>query len=590
MERRLYFVGDEEKSAFFAMSQEEQHLYIFEANRAAYEREVEAQDIARQKSREEWQAKYGHLTDEQYLERMGHELKDVIERQREEQREEQRTLEHFNIGYSVPMGSVDTEARQRAETFIATIEQHQPQGEAPDTLKVEVIFEPGDKSVTINTSGVLHEFEMTRAGLPAIKTRLFVVPGGLAFQTTNERWIGLGVELDPALVEGLNARNARRGWKIPVELLARFESREPSIKPRFPSNEAIAMLPNSAADRDVHRSLMAYPYQWPIDENLCLRAFDGQENIVVYQPSEVEKLLRDAPQKALELLEKRFGEIKNETVPDVIDILFHHWHRHHDPKTNASLITAAQICKYRGVLPRGANLDLHWRALQDAFSMSLRERKGDINAKVFFSEIVGEKLGAGAGYAYSPGFMVQYALRGETLYFAPFMEKIWALDPKTNNEAKRIARYMRGDWRMNTEKYLTAESGAARAARYHTWTHILCESGIDVKSHRQSKNPKRLIEAINRAVETLYQMEVLDETGFDIYHRDDRKIAENLPARGALDAWLALRVCLAPAADVREALLETDGKRRAGKARDAKALSTERAKKALKANPKLSKR
>ncbi len=364
----------------------------------------------------------------------------------------------------------------------------------------------------------------------------------------------------------------------------------PTLKARFPSKDGIAMLPNLGADRDLHRSFMSYPYQWLTDENLCVRAFDGRENTVVYQPSEVEKLLQDAPAKALEMLEKRFGEIKNETVPDVIDILFHHWHRHHDPKTNASLITAAQICKYRGVVPKGANLNLHWHALQDAFSMSLRERTGDLNAEVFFFETVGEKLGTGAAYAYSPGFMLQYALRGETLYFAPFMERIWELDPKKNNEAKRIARYMRGDWRMNTEKYLTAESGQARAARYHTWAHILHESGIDVEFHRNSPNPSRLITALEKAVETLYEMEVLEETGFAIYHSQDRETAENLPRKGRLDAWLALRVCLAPAADVREALLETDSKRRAGRARDAAALSKERAKKVLKSELKRPKR
>lgn len=359
---------------------------------------------------------------------------------------------------------------------------------------------------------------------------------------------------------------------------------------RFPSNESLTLLPNLGADRDLHRSLMVYPREWETNQSLANCYHDGKDgHTVIYQPSEVETLLQDGPQLALEALEKRFGTLKNETIADVIDILFHHWHRHKDTTanvTNATLITAAKLCEYRGVLPEGDNLELHWHALRDAFSMTLRERSGDIDAKVFFSESKGAKRGSGAIYGYSPGFFLQYALRGEALYFAPFMQKIWELDPKKNNEAKRLARYLRGDWRLNTEKYLEAESGNARPARYHSWTFLLKESGINVEFHRNSKNPGRLVEVMEKAVETLYQMEVLEETGFAIYHPDDRKKAENLPRKGRLNAWLGLRVCLAPAADVREALLETDTKRRAGRARDAAALSSARAKKALKAEQK----
>jgi hypothetical protein len=47
-----------------------------------------------------------------------------------------------------------------------------------------------------------------------------------------------------------------------------------------------------------------------------------------------------------------------------------------------------------------------------------------------------------------------------------------------------------------------------------------------------------------------------------------------------------LRVCLAPSAKLREALLVTDSKRRAGRARDEKALADARAKKKLRAEEK----
>lgn len=173
---------------------------------------------------------------------------------------------------------------------------------------------------------------------------------------------------------------------------------------------------------------------------------------------------------------------------------------------------------------------------------------------------------------------------------------MWALDPKHHNEAKRLARYLRGDWRMNTESYLEAETGKARPARWHSWAMILAECGIDVESYRKRSDgkpyrdgPRRLMEKMERAVESLWNMEVIDGSGFGIYHPDDRQTAKNLPQRGALDKWLTLRVCLAPSAKLREALLETDKKRRAGKARDKKAMATERAKKQLRAEQKRAK-
>lgn len=361
-----------------------------------------------------------------------------------------------------------------------------------------------------------------------------------------------------------------------------------AIKTRKPVDETIADLPNSKADQDLHHGLMLLPTHWGLNENSVTRYHNGKHgHVVTYQPSEVEKALGDAPDRALNALEKRFKELRSEAVADVIDILFHHWQIYKDNQTNAVVINAAKLCEYRGKVPEGENLRIHWEALRDAFSLTLRDTKSDLNAKVFFAESQGENRdGPGARYTYSPGFMLQYALSGQPLYFAPFLQKMWALDPKLNNEAKRLARYLRADWRMNTEKYLTAESGGARAARWHSWAFLLAESGVDVETHRKSQNKNRLIETIGRAVETLYQMEVIAEGGFDIYHPDDRKTAENLPPRGALNAWLALRVCLAPSAKLREALLKTDGERRKGRARDAEALATERAKKQLRAEGK----
>lgn len=551
----------------------------------------------------------GEINHDQPAEKMGREIREA----REKELEKQRVAEHFNVGYLVAMGKPDTEARKQAENFIASIEGHEPQGETPDTLSAEVVFGRGDKTITLTAKdGFEHQFEVTRADLPTVKTCLFVVPSGLAFQTTGGRWLALQVEIAPELVEGLNARNGRRGWKVPPELLARLAP--PSLAPEekqihfpqgtlpillsrpmprgdgppTPPDELLAMLPNNKAERDLGHSLMTYPANWQLNLNDAKYFCDGSEgHITEFQPDEVasdyELALGDAPQRALDTLEKRFKELRSETVADVIDILFHHWNTYKNPVNNSALITAAKLCEYRGKVPEGDNLTSHWQALRDAFSLNLRDTQSDLNAKLFFAESKGEiKDGPGARYSYSPGFMLQYALASNPLYFAPFLRKIWALDPKKYNETKRLARYLRGDWRMNTEKYLTSEGGQ-RAARWRKWADILADCGIDAEAHQQSPNPKRLIEAVKSAVETLYDMEVIAEGSFDIYHPDDRKMAENLPRRGALTEWLALRVCMAPSAKLREALLETDGKRRARRERDANAMATQRAKKKLRA-------
>ena len=353
-------------------------------------------------------------------------------------------------------------------------------------------------------------------------------------------------------------------------------------------SEALTLLPNGKADRDFQHGLLLLPRAWGRNEERITRYFNGKEgHVVEYQPSEIEKSLGDAPDRALTALDERFAKIKSETVADVIDILFHHWHTTKDSHTNAATINAAKLCEYRNKTLSGENLELHWHALKDAFSFTLRETSSDLKARIFFSESQGENTeGPGAKYIYSPGFMLQYALKGQPLYFAPFLQKVWALDPIRENEAKRLARYLRADWRMNTQDYLTAESGGARAARWHTWEYLLSEAGIDVESIKKKANKNRLIETMKRAVETLYQMGVIADGDFHIYHPDDRQTAENLPARGALDVWLTLSVCLGPSAALREALLETDSKRRAGRARDAKALATEKAKKQLRAQRK----
>lgn len=456
----------------------------------------------------------------------------------------------------------------------------------PDTLILQVAPEGGPRTLLWQNAEIeLEEEEKEIDGLvlTEFKTQvqaLFFLESDRLFAKVEEDYLALDGN------DEIKAFVAQRQEKSPVEIGADFfawrevfkKANEGTKEREFTQDEGLlALVPNGKPDRDFNRALMKHP-NWGLNENLFCRFHDGLEgSIVTYQPPEIVDLGGD-PDQALTALDRRFSEIKSELVGDVIDVLFHHWKMHKSDRTSWVPIDAATLCKYRNKVPEGDNLQLHWHALRDALN-SFSLQVGDVKAKLFFSESKGENRdGANARYLYSPGFMLQSALEGQPLYFAPCLQKVWALDPARNNEAKRLARYLRGDWRMNTEKYLESESGEARAARWHSWAYLLEECGIDVEAHKEGKNPKRLIEAIERAVETLYDNEVIAEGGFHIYHPEDRLSAQKLPRRGALNVWLGLRVCLAPSTKLREALLITDGKRRAGKERDAKALATERAK------------
>lgn len=347
-------------------------------------------------------------------------------------------------------------------------------------------------------------------------------------------------------------------------------------------------LPNGAAERDLHRAMMLLP-EWDSNENLCTRFIDGKEKTtVVYQPPEVLEALQDAPEKAMKALDERFKKIKSELTADIIDILFHHWksNKIQTRRGERASITLTRICEYRDVLPKGENLENAWQAMRDARSIRLTGDGIDaalfeIDSADFLSPNIPEKDTA---YFYSPGFFVQFGLEQNRLYFAPFLESVWKLDPYRNAEAKRLARFLRGEWRLNPQSYTDPATGAKR---WRTWRDLLAEMGVFPDQWKaQGRKIARELEGIEKALHTLYDLEFLAETGEGIYHPDDRQRSKNLPTKGRLEAWLELRVCLLPAADIADALNEGHAKRIAQQERDAQALAKAKAQKQLRAQEK----
>ena len=354
----------------------------------------------------------------------------------------------------------------------------------------------------------------------------------------------------------------------------------------------VIRLPNTAPDRDLNRALMLYP-DWMTNDNLLTRYHDGREGTtVVYQPPEVAEALQNAPEKAMKALDERFNKIKSEMTADVIEILFHHWKNNkvQTRRGDKATITLSRICEYRGVLPKGENLENAWRAMRDA--RSIRLTGGGVDAALFEMDSVDflspDVPDKDTAYFFSPGFLLQFELEENKLYFAPFLESVWRLDPYRNSEAKRLARFLRGEWRLNADAYLDPKTGERC---YKTWRALLAEAGIfPDKWKEEGRKVSRELQNIEKAIETLFKLEFLAHRGDEIYHPDDRQRLKNLPVKGRLEAWLELRICLLPDVDIAEMLAQGQAKRLAQRERNAQAVAKAKARKALSAQEKRQKK
>ena len=362
-----------------------------------------------------------------------------------------------------------------------------------------------------------------------------------------------------------------------------------SPKDKDLTNQSIHVLrlPNCAFDRDLNRALADYP-NWLVNENDITRYRDGREGTtVVYQPPEVLEALQQAQEQALMALDERFTKMKSVLTGDVIDILFHHWkHNKIDSQGGRAGITLARICQYRGVEARNENLENAWQAMRD--TRSIRLKQGNIDGALFEMDSIDlsspELPEKDTVYFFQPGYFLQFGLEGNKIYSAPFFESIWKLNPYKDHEAKRFARFLRGEWRLNADLYLDQNPGARC---YKTWKNWLVEAGTNPDEWRgQGKNITREMDNIERMVETLYDLTFLGNKGANIYHPEDRPKLGKLPKRGRLEAWLDLRVCFLPSDGIKPVLAEGNQQRKAQLERNAQALAKAKATKQIRTQEK----
>jgi len=334
----------------------------------------------------------------------------------------------------------------------------------------------------------------------------------------------------------------------------------------------IAHGSNFSGDRGLHRALMLKdrPDVWPTNQHKGYKYHEDGECTYIYQPPELfPEWWYEAHDQTLQQLDRRFRDMRSELTADIIDILFHHWKEFPYPKDmGKALIALTQTCEYRNVEPEKKTLKSHWQAIRDA--RSIRFTGGGMDAALFEMDSFTPQLnlwgmesppGPQVIYVFSPGYFIAKALRNNPIYIAPYMRRVWELDPLRDSYAKRIARYLRGEWRLNTQHYLRPKGVAP--TRYRTWANILADSGIDTETYQAKKDPGKFIKAIDSALETLYQIEAIADCTTAIYHPEDIRRRENLPLHKKFPIWLSLRVCIDPAADNADALVDTNVHRQA---------------------------
>ncbi len=289
---------------------------------------------------------------------------------------------------------------------------------------------------------------------------------------------------------------------------------------------------------------------------------DGSKT-VIYQPDEeIPDYWLDFQERVLESLERRFTTMRGALVADVAEILFWHWLTNNRPPFAS--ITLSQVLEYRGVKARPNVIQEHWQAMRDVRAIKLRGEGIEQENLFHISTAQGnlwqtvEPPKLRTLYRYHPGYFLAEAIQKEAFFLAYHARKVWQLNYYKGANAKNLARALRADWRRNAENYLPT----TLTPRYRTWGALLADAGIDTKGWEAQNEPTQFISSIERDVEKLYKdAEFIRDAGLYIYHPKDRPKREALPRYDRLAAWLALRVHIAPAADITDALTHTAARR-----------------------------
>ena len=392
-------------------------------------------------------------------------------------------------------------------------------------------------------------------------------------------------------------RNEMRGFIVPSELEA--WAREHAALSRqivpAPVMATVALASNFGGDRDFHFGLTKLDCRgaWSTNEDEGFKYFQGKAVSVSYKPPEIfsEDWWAQQREETLAALDRRFASIRNDMTADIVDVMFHHWRatkrREQSPTgVEKTAITLRQICEYRGITANKNNIERAYLAMRDVrcFRLaggSVEESLFDISTVEAQPSLWGsaEPPQSDTAFVYSPGYFLSQAVQDEPIFLAPFMRCVWKLDPYRHAHAKRLMRYLRGEWRMNMGKYL--READQEPSRYRTWAQVLTDSGINFEDSEATKNPSRFMHSIEEALNTLHGLQAIRDCGEAIYHPDDLPTYKSLPRKGAFARWLSLRVSIEPPAHVREALHESNTRRAGFQAAQmqakAKALPAERA-------------
>jgi hypothetical protein len=396
-------------------------------------------------------------------------------------------------------------------------------------------------------------------------------------------WLGKGlISAHPRVPRTANGLPDLRIFQVPHEQWPELRKSAVSSDAGYCPHPVCALpmveAPNNHADRDLQLALALKerPEAWGQnkDEGHCY--YQGKQALVIYRPNEIfaegwftKDELRD---NTLKLLDDRFREMRNDLVADVADLLFLHWIANGRPAK--ARITLSQVLEYRGVKPERKSFELHWRAMRDARSIRLRD--ATIDAALFEMDsarmaqgnlfALPEPPSADVVYAYSPGAFVSAAVGQNSPYLAAYTPRFLTLDPRNYSTAKRLARYLRGEWRMNPEGYLPGGR-----TRYRTWREHLADAGVDPKSQFTGCNrPSEFIDSLDDQLLELCRVGGIQEwvpglhrpkavkrdwqEAAALYHPQDRERLQQLPYRNRMEAFLALRVHLPPPADLLEKL------------------------------------
>lgn len=258
----------------------------------------------------------------------------------------------------------------------------------------------------------------------------------------------------------------------------------PELHPDF-SSLLVARVPNSPLDRAIYNALAVkdLPGRWKEVEVKNAKACTLRNAEVRYLPDSVVEITKALGPSAepLTRVDQSFQAMKGDLVADIIDILYWHWLE--NGRLNPTQISLSQILKYRKVKPGSVLEKTHWAALLDTFALHLVTKTGCDPVFVFhraYSTSLRGKPGPPTQeecVSYTPGAHITAAIGNRHTYLAPYSSILLKLDPYRQSFAKRFARYLRAEWRLNPEGYIPT-----REARYRCWGDHLTGAGIELKT------------------------------------------------------------------------------------------------------------